>query len=53
VPDDGKPFNTTLPGVLQVAPVIVPIDGAVAGVGAAYITEFADDPDVHDPADTV
>jgi hypothetical protein len=53
VPDEGKPFKTTLPGVLQVALVIVPTDGAVAGGGAVFITALPDDPDVHDPAETV
>ena len=51
-PDEGKPFNTTLPGVLQVASVFVPIDGAVAGGGAVFITTFWDCPDEHVPAET-
>jgi hypothetical protein len=53
IPDEGNPFNTTLPGVLQVALVMVPTDGAVAGVGAGFITTLADGPEVHEPAETV
>jgi hypothetical protein len=53
IPDEGRLFKVTLPGVLQVALFMVPIDGAVAGVGAVLITTFADGPEVQLPAETV
>ena len=44
MPDDGNPFNTTLPvATLQVGCVIVPTVGAVGVTGWALITIFADD----------
>jgi hypothetical protein len=53
VPDKGKPFKTTLPGVLQVALIIGPTEGAVAGGGAVLIDTPLDDPEKQDPAETI
>ena len=48
VPDDGNPFNTTLPvATLHVGCVIVPGVGAVGVTGWALITILDDDAETH------
>jgi hypothetical protein len=50
VPDEGRPFNTTLPVVtMQVGCVMVPTDGAEGVTGAAFIVT-GDAPEVHPAA---
>ena len=51
LPDDGKPFKTTLPvGTKQVGWVMVPTVGADGGNGCALITTSADVGEVHPEA---
>ena len=51
LPDDGKPFNTTLPvGTKQVGWVMVPAVGAVGIVGWASMTTFVVTAEVHPEA---
>ena len=52
-PVEGSPLRTTLPDELQVAAVIVPMDGAVAVTSELFIETVEDDPEEHEPAETV
>ena len=48
VPEDGKPFNTTLPvATLHVGCVMVPSVGAVGVTGCTLITILDDDTETH------
>jgi len=50
-PEDGNPFNTTLPvGTANVGCVIAPIKGAEGVGGCAGITKFKDGPERHPSA---
>jgi len=51
LPDDGKPFNTTLPvGTKQLGWVMAPVVGAVGVVGWALMTIFVVTAEVHPEA---
>ena len=51
VPDEGKPFNITLPvGIEQVGWVTVPMDGVAGDSGGAFIKMFPDGEEVHPAA---
>ena len=51
VPVEGSPLSTTLPvATLHVGWVIAPTTGAVGDDGAALITTFPDDGDMHPDA---
>ena len=48
VPEEGKPFNTTLPvAIVHVGCVVIPTSGAFGVAGWALTTTFVDDAEIH------